>query len=55
MPAPIFVAPEVLAEAEAERQGDSAKAILLRRALEAEQMTVGRAHPDRQRSYREEP
>jgi bifunctional DNase/RNase len=55
VPAPIFVAPEVLAEAEAERQGDSAKAILLRRALEAEQMTVGRAHPDRQRSFRKEP
>ena len=45
VPAPIFAAPEVLAEAEAERQGDSARAILLRRALEAEQMTVGRAAP----------
>ena len=55
VPAPIFAAPEVLAEAEAERQGDSAKAILLRRALDAEQMTVGQAPPDRQRSYREEP
>jgi hypothetical protein len=36
---------EVLVQAEAERQGDSAEAVLLRRALEAEQMTVGR--PDR--------
>ena len=55
VPAPIFAAPEVLAEAEAERQGDSAQAILLRRALEAEQMTVGQASLDRQHSYRKEP
>jgi bifunctional DNase/RNase len=42
VPAPIFVARELLAEAEAERQGDSAEAVRLRRALEAEQMTVRR-------------
>lgn len=47
VPAPIFVARDVLAEAEAERQGDSAEAALLRRALEAEQMTVGQVSPDR--------
>jgi bifunctional DNase/RNase len=45
--APIFVAPDVLAAAEAERQGDSAEAILLRRALEADQMTV--RQPPRER------
>ena len=45
VPAPIFVARDVLAQAEAERQGDSAGAILLRRALEAEQMTIRRASP----------
>jgi len=38
--APIFAAPEVLAEAEARREGDSDDAILLRRTLDAEQMTV---------------
>ena len=47
LPAPIFVARDVLAQAEAERQGDSAEAILLRRALEADQMTVQRAPADR--------
>jgi len=47
VPAPIFVARDVLAQAEAERQGDSAEAILLRRALEADQMTVWREPPDR--------
>jgi bifunctional DNase/RNase len=47
VPAPIFVAREVLAEAEASRAGDSAEAVLLRRALEAEQMTVQRASRDR--------
>jgi len=47
VPAPIFVAREILAEAEAERQGDSAEAILLRRALAAEQMTVRREPHDR--------
>jgi bifunctional DNase/RNase len=40
VPAPIFVAGEVLAEAEASRMGGSAEAVLLRRALGAEQMTV---------------
>jgi bifunctional DNase/RNase len=40
VPAPIFVAGEVLAEVEASRMGDSAEAVLLRRALEAEQMTI---------------
>jgi bifunctional DNase/RNase len=40
MRAPIFVAPEVLQEAEARRQGTSAEAARLRRALEAPPMTV---------------
>jgi bifunctional DNase/RNase len=40
MPAPVFVASEVMADAEARREGDSAEAVLLRRALEAEQMTL---------------
>ena len=40
MQAPIFVAPEVLQEAEARRQGTSAEAARLRRALEAPPMTV---------------
>jgi uncharacterized protein len=39
--APIFVAPGVLQEAEARRQGDSPGAARLRRALEAPPMTVG--------------
>jgi bifunctional DNase/RNase len=47
VPAPIFVAGEVLAEAEASRMGDSAEAVLLRRALEAEQMTVRQPSQDR--------
>jgi uncharacterized protein len=38
--APIFVAPEVLQEAEARRQGDSPGAARLRRALEAPPMTI---------------
>jgi bifunctional DNase/RNase len=42
MPAPIFDAPEVLAEAQARMEGDSPQANLLRQALETEQMTVGR-------------
>lgn len=42
LPAPVFAAPEVLAEAAARMEGDSAEAVLLRRALEAEQMTVRR-------------
>jgi bifunctional DNase/RNase len=45
VPAPIFVAREVLAAAEEERQGDSAEAIRLRRALEAEQMTIRQVPP----------
>ena len=40
MQAPIFVAPKVLQEAEARRQGTSAEAARLRRALEAPPMTV---------------
>jgi bifunctional DNase/RNase len=39
--APILVAPEVLQEAEARRQGDSPEAARLRRALTAPAMTVG--------------
>jgi uncharacterized protein len=39
--APIFVAPEVLHEAEARRTGDSPEAARLRRALVAPPMTVG--------------
>jgi hypothetical protein len=40
--APIFVAPEVLADAEARLEGDSSEALRLRRALEREQMTFRR-------------
>ncbi len=47
VPAPIFVAQEVLADAEARSMGDSAEASLLRRALECEQMTVLQGPPDR--------
>ncbi len=47
VPAPIFVAPEVIADAEARLEGDSAEAILLRRALECEQMTIRQGPPDR--------
>ena len=47
VPAPIFVAQEVLADAEARSEGDSAEASLLRRALECEQMTVLQGPPDR--------
>jgi uncharacterized protein len=39
--APIFVAPEVLQDAEAMRAGDSAGAAMLRQALVAPPMTVG--------------
>jgi bifunctional DNase/RNase len=46
MPAPIFAAPEVLADAESRLEGDAREARLLRTALESKQMTVGRA-PDR--------
>ena len=38
--APIFVAPEVLQEAEARRQGDSPEAARLRRALVVPPMTI---------------
>jgi bifunctional DNase/RNase len=47
MPAPIFVAPDVLAEAQARMEGDSDQANLLRRAVEAEQATVRQGPPDR--------
>lgn len=40
--APILVAREVLADAGARLEGDSSEAILLRRALEAEQTTIQR-------------
>ena len=46
-PAPIFVAPGVLAEAQARMEGDSAEANLLRRAVEAEQATVRQGRADR--------
>jgi bifunctional DNase/RNase len=39
--APIFVAPEVLQEAEARRAGDSPEAARLHKALAAAPMTVG--------------
>jgi bifunctional DNase/RNase len=39
--APIFVAPEVLVEAEARRAGDSPAAARLRQALVASPMTFG--------------
>jgi bifunctional DNase/RNase len=44
MPAPVFAAPEVLAEAATRMEGDSAEATLLRHALELEQMTVRQRH-----------
>jgi bifunctional DNase/RNase len=47
VPAPIFAAPEVLADAEVRLEGDSPEAILLRRALECEQMTVRQGLPGR--------
>jgi bifunctional DNase/RNase len=47
VPAPIFVAPEVLADADARARGDSPEAILLRQALECEQMTVRQGAPER--------
>jgi bifunctional DNase/RNase len=40
LPAPIVVAPEVLQEAEARREGDTAEAARLRRALVASPMTI---------------
>jgi bifunctional DNase/RNase len=42
LPAPIFVAPEVLADAAARLAGDSSEAVLLRLALEGEQMPFRR-------------
>jgi bifunctional DNase/RNase len=47
VPAPIFAAPEVLADAEVRLEGDSPEAILLRQALECEQMTVRQGLPGR--------
>jgi bifunctional DNase/RNase len=47
IPAPIFVAPEVLAEAQARMEGDSPRATLLRQVLETEQMTVRQGSADR--------
>jgi bifunctional DNase/RNase len=47
VPAPIFVAPEVIADAETRLEGDSSEAILLRRALDCEQMTVRQRPPAR--------
>ena len=47
VPAPIFAAQEVLADAETRPEGDSAEAILLRRALECEQMTVRQGPSER--------
>jgi uncharacterized protein len=47
VPAPIFVAPEVLAEAQARMNGDSPGAILLRRAVESRQMIVQQRSGDR--------
>jgi bifunctional DNase/RNase len=44
VPAPILVAPEVLADAQARLEGDSPEAILLRRAIETEQTIIQR-HP----------
>ena len=41
--APIFAAPEVLADAQGRLEGDSPEAIILRLALEREQMTFRRA------------
>jgi bifunctional DNase/RNase len=46
VPAPIFVAHNVLADAEARLEGDSPEALLLRRALECEQMTVRQGPPE---------
>jgi hypothetical protein len=42
VPAPILVAREVLADAQARLEGNSPEAILLRRAMEAEQTTIQR-------------
>jgi bifunctional DNase/RNase len=47
VPAPIFVAPEVIVDAESRTAGDSPEAIFLRRALECEQMTLSQGSPGR--------
>jgi uncharacterized protein len=47
MPAPIFVAPEVLTEAQTRMAGDSQEARFLRHAVECEQMTVRQGPPAR--------
>jgi len=46
VPAPIVVAPELLADAQARMEGDSPEAILLRRAVETKQMTIQRQPSD---------
>lgn len=46
VPAPILVAPEVLADAQATMEGDSPEAILLRRARAAQQMRIQRQLSD---------
>jgi bifunctional DNase/RNase len=46
VPAPILVARELLADAEAKLEGDSPEAILLRRVMEAEQTTIQRQPSD---------
>lgn len=46
VPAPVLVAPAVLAEAQARMEGDSPEAVFLRRAVEAEQMTIQRQPSD---------
>jgi uncharacterized protein len=46
VPAPILVAREVLADAQARLEGDSPEAVLLRRAMEAEQTTIARQPSD---------
>lgn len=51
MDAPVFVAPDVLADCMSRQEGDSAEAPLLRRALTADQMTIRRA--DRPEDLRE--
>lgn len=46
VPAPILVAPEVLADAQARLEGDSPEAILLRRPIETEQTIIQRQPSD---------
>jgi bifunctional DNase/RNase len=46
VPAPILVAHHVLADAQARLENDSREAILLRRAMEAEQTTIRRQPSD---------